>query len=273
MESWIAVEINRISDDAQERRCLTGLERVLDDVRAAVEDWPKMRNKALQIADSLDQVANPSQIAELRQAQDLLRWLDDGNFTFLGYREYDLVNVDGEDVLELREDSGLGLLRAAADSPHVQHLTDAGRKKAREKRALVITKANSRSTVHRPAYLDYIGVKSFDAAGNVNGERRFIGLFATSAYAGSVRDIPIVREKVDAVLSSAGFPAGLPLRQGPAGDPGDLSAGRTVPDRDPRTLRPRRLGIQRLQERRRTRLFLRPGHLRPVHVRRGLPSA
>ena len=54
----------------------------------------------------------------------------------------------------------------------------------------MITKANSRSTVHRPAYLDYIGVKSFDAAGNVNGERRFIGLFATTAYAGSVRESP-----------------------------------------------------------------------------------
>ena len=199
MESWIAVEIGRASDEVKPRLA-EGLERVLGDVRAAVEDWPKMRNKARQIAESLDKVANPSQIAELRQAQDLLRWLDEGNFTFLGYREYDLINEAGEDVLELREDSGLGLLRAHRDTPHVQHLTDAGRRKAREKKALVITKANSRSTVHRPAYLDYIGVKSFDAAGNVNGEQRFIGLFATSAYTGSVRNIPIVREKVEASL-------------------------------------------------------------------------
>jgi len=205
MESWIAVEIDLAGEEMRER-LLEGIERVLGDVRAAVEDWPKMRNKAIQIAQDLDNVANPSQIEELRQAQDLLRWLDDGNFTFLGYREYDLVNESGEDVLELREESGLGLLRSGADGHHVQHLTVAGRKKAREKRALVITKANSRSTVHRPAYLDYIGVKSFDAAGNVSGEQRFIGLFATSAYAGSVRNIPIVREKVEAVLRKAGFP-------------------------------------------------------------------
>ena len=65
---------------------------MLGDVRAAVEDWPKMRTKALEIAADLDKMANPAQIAELRQAQELLRWLDDGNFTFLGYREYDLVN-------------------------------------------------------------------------------------------------------------------------------------------------------------------------------------
>ncbi|HJV97823.1 MAG TPA: NAD-glutamate dehydrogenase [Arthrobacter sp.] len=256
MESWIAVEIDRTTEEAR-AALLAGLERVLGDVRAAVEDWPKMRNKALQIAESLDKVANPAQIAELRQAQDLLRWLDEGNFTFLGYREYDLINVDGEDVLELREDSGLGLLRAAADSHHVQHLTDAGRKKAREKRALVITKANSRSTVHRPAYLDYIGVKSFDAAGNVNGERRFIGLFATSAYAGSVRNIPIVREKVDAVLRNAGFPpdshSGKDLLGILETYPRDELFQIEIPD-----LAATAMGIQRLQERRRTRLFLRP---------------
>ncbi|MDR7157729.1 glutamate dehydrogenase [Arthrobacter sp. BE255] len=256
MESWIAVEIDRTTDEAR-TALLAGLERVLGDVRAAVEDWPKMRNKARQIAESLDKVAHPAQIAELRQAQDLLRWLDEGNFTFLGYREYDLINVDGEDVLELRDDSGLGLLRAAVDSHHVQHLTDAGRKKAREKRALVITKANSRSTVHRPAYLDYIGVKSFDAAGNVNGERRFIGLFATSAYAGSVRNIPIVREKVDAVLRNAGFPpdshSGKDLLGILETYPRDELFQIEIPD-----LAATAMGIQRLQERRRTRLFLRP---------------
>ncbi|HEY8700403.1 MAG TPA: NAD-glutamate dehydrogenase domain-containing protein, partial [Arthrobacter sp.] len=256
MESWIAVEIGRASDEAR-ASLLAGLERVLGDVRAAVDDWPKMRNKALQIAEDLDKVANPAQIAELRQAKDLLRWLDEGNYTFLGYREYDLVNVDGEDVLELREGSGLGLLRAADDSHHIQHLTEAGRKKAREKRALVITKANSRSTVHRPAYLDYIGVKSFDAAGNVNGEQRFIGLFATSAYAGSVRNIPIVREKVDAVLRSAGFPpdshSGKDLLGILETYPRDELFQIEIPD-----LAATATGIQKLQERRRTRLFLRP---------------
>ncbi|HEX9086874.1 MAG TPA: NAD-glutamate dehydrogenase [Arthrobacter sp.] len=257
MESWIAVEIDRV-DDAKRAALTEGIGRVLADVRAAVEDWPKMRNRALQIAQDLDTLANPAQIAELRQAQELLRWLDDGNFTFLGYREYDLKNESGEDVLEPREESGLGLLRGGADTPHqIQHLTETGRKKAREKRALVITKANSRSTVHRSAYLDYIGVKSFDAAGNVNGERRFIGLFATTAYAGSVRDIPVVREKVAAVLSEAGFPpdshSGKDLLGILETYPRDELFQIEIPD-----LAAIATGIQRLQERRRTRLFLRP---------------
>ncbi|HET8878076.1 MAG TPA: NAD-glutamate dehydrogenase [Arthrobacter sp.] len=257
MESWIAVEIDRV-DDEKRKTLIEGLNRVLGDVRAAVEDWPKMRNKAHEVSDSLEKVTNAAQVAGLRQAQELLRWLDDGNFTFLGYREYDLRDESGEDVLELREESGLGLLRDSTDTRHqIQHLTETGRKKAREKSALVITKANSRSTVHRPAYLDYIGVKSFDAAGNVDGERRFIGLFATTAYAGSVRDIPVVREKVDAVLSEAGFPpdshSGKDLLGILETYPRDELFQIEIPD-----LAAIATGIQRLQERRRTRLFLRP---------------
>ena len=41
---------------------------------------------------------------------------------------------------------------------------------------LVITKANTRSTVHRSGYLDYVGVKRFDADGRAIGETRILGL-------------------------------------------------------------------------------------------------
>jgi glutamate dehydrogenase len=256
MESWIAIEIDRASDEAQ-ARLVAGLTRVLDDVRAAVEDWQFMRAKAVLIADALGGVARAEEIPDLRQTQELLRWLDRDNFTFLGYREYDLGTVEGEDVLTIREGSGLGLLRSVDDGHQLQHLTEAGRKMARERRALVITKANSRSSVHRPAYFDYIGIKSFDEQGNVNGEQRFIGLFAATAYTSSVRAVPILREKVDAVMAQVGFPPGSHSGKDLLGImetyPRDELFQMGVSD-----LVTTALAIQRLQERRRTRLFLRP---------------
>ncbi|TFD04388.1 NAD-glutamate dehydrogenase [Cryobacterium sinapicolor] len=255
-ESWIAIEIDRVTDEAQ-ARIRDGLLTVLSDVRAAVEDWPAMTRKAQEIADALGEVAHAEGIEDIRQAQELLRWLDGDNFTFLGYREYNLETVDGEDVLAIRERSGLGLLRSEIDGHQIQHLTDAGRQKARERAALVITKANSRSSVHRPAYFDYIGIKSFDADGKVTGERRFIGLFAATAYTSSVRDVPILRDKVDAVMTQAGFPAGSHSGKDLMGImetyPRDELFQIDVP-----TLLTTALAIQRLQERRRTRLFLRP---------------
>ncbi|MGG5752483.1 NAD-glutamate dehydrogenase [Zafaria sp. Z1313] len=257
IESWIAIEIGGEPTSEQAAALVEGLESVLEDVRVSVEDWRAMRAKAHEIADSLGSVRGGEDIPDLRSAVELLRWLDDGNFTFLGYREYDLASEDGEDVLRVRQESGLGMLRKPPSSGLIQHLTESGRAKAREKRALVITKANSRSTVHRGVYLDYIGVKSFDPEGNVNGERRFIGLFASSAYTRSVRSIPVVREKVDAVLKASRFApdshSGKDLLTILESYPRDELFQIEIPD-----LLETVLGILRLQERRRTSLFLRP---------------
>ncbi|MER2137499.1 MAG: NAD-glutamate dehydrogenase, partial [Arthrobacter sp.] len=84
IESWIAVEVPRLTDEARREEMVSGLLRVLDDVRVAVRDWSGMRAKVHEIARELA-TAGPG-IPDLQQARELLTWLDDGNFTFLGYR-------------------------------------------------------------------------------------------------------------------------------------------------------------------------------------------
>ncbi len=214
-ESWMHIEIDRQPDDpARLRGIEANLRRVLSDVREAVEDWPKMRAAALSLAEELDagqgEAARRGGISydELTTGQELLRWLADGHFTFLGYREYNLVQVDGEDSLSPVTGTGLGVLRA--DRPHGSQgsfakLPPEVRAKAREPRLLVLTKANSRATVHRPGYLDYIGVKRFDDEGRVVGERRMLGLFSAAAYSESVQRVPVIRQKVRQVLDIHGF--------------------------------------------------------------------
>lgn len=214
VESWIHVEIDRETDRADLKQMTGDLRRVLSDVRESVEDWEKMRDAALRIADELpDEPTAPDlREYELEEARELLRWLAGDHFTFLGYREYNL--VDG-DALSAVPGTGLGILRSDPlhsgkedghpVSPSFNRLPADARAKAREHRLLVLTKANSRSTVHRPSYLDYVGVKKFDADGNVVGERRFLGLFSSAAYTESVRRVPVVRRKVAEVLEGAGF--------------------------------------------------------------------
>ncbi|MEV7728336.1 NAD-glutamate dehydrogenase [Streptomyces sp. NPDC087917] len=214
VESWIHVEIDRETDKADLKQITVDLLRVLSDVRESVEDWEKMRDAALRIADELpaEPTAPDLREYELEEARELLCWLADDHFTFLGFREYNL--VDG-DALSAVPGTGLGILRSDPlhsgkedghpVSPSFNRLPADARAKAREHRLLVLTKANSRSTVHRPSYLDYVGVKKFDADGNVVGERRFLGLFSSAAYTESVRRVPVVRRKVAEVLSGAGF--------------------------------------------------------------------
>ncbi|MFI6641675.1 NAD-glutamate dehydrogenase [Streptomyces sp. NPDC050504] len=213
VESWIHVEIDRETDRGDLKQITGDLLRILSDVREAVEDWEKMRDSALRIADDLpgEPTADDLREQEVEEARELLRWLAADHFTFLGYREYELT---GDDSLTAVPGTGLGILRSdpqhSADddhpvSPSFSRLPADARAKAREHKLLVLTKANSRATVHRPSYLDYVGVKKFDAEGNVVGERRFLGLFSSAAYTESVRRVPVIRRKVAEVLEGAGF--------------------------------------------------------------------
>nr|BFD84489.1 NAD-glutamate dehydrogenase [Streptomyces sp. Xyl84] len=213
VESWIHVEVDRETDRSDLKQITADLLRVLSDVREAVEDWEKMRDAATRIAEGLPDEPVPADLPgpQVEEARELLRWLSSDHFTFLGYREYQLRE---DDTLAAVPGTGLGILRsdpqhAGEDahpvSPSFERLPADARAKAREHKLLVLTKANSRATVHRPSYLDYIGVKKFNDQGEVIGERRFLGLFSSAAYTESVRRVPVVRRKVDEVLALAGF--------------------------------------------------------------------
>ncbi|MGA4684592.1 NAD-glutamate dehydrogenase [Micromonospora sp. AB353] len=214
VESWMRIEIDPVRDPAERETLRRELQRVLTDVREAVEDWPKMRQRALALADELAAARTsdnrpPVPEKDITDSVELLRWLAHDHFTFLGYREYRLVHTDGVrggQALEAVLGTGLGILRS--DSPEARSLnsmTPEAHEKVLEKRLLIITKANSRATVHRSAYLDYIGFKIFNEAGEVVGERRFLGLFSTAAYRTSVQELPVVRRKVAEVLDRSGL--------------------------------------------------------------------
>ena len=76
------------------------MRRVLDDVRPAVADWEEMRARSIATVDDLATAHLPVPDAEVAETQALLRWMADDHFTYLGYREYELTEEGGEDVLQ-----------------------------------------------------------------------------------------------------------------------------------------------------------------------------
>jgi glutamate dehydrogenase len=207
-ESFIHVEIDRHSGADERERLRERLLDVLSQVSAAVEDWPAMRSRAADLIAELREPSPPLDSVECEEAAALLAWMDDGHFTFLGFREYELVTQNGDSRLRKIAGSGLGILRESPGAKRSKGstLTSRARALAHARDPLVLTKANSRSTVHRPAYLDYVGVKRFGPDGEVVGERRFLGLYTTAAYRAVASEIPVVRRKLDAVVARAGFP-------------------------------------------------------------------
>ncbi|MGZ5230821.1 MAG: NAD-glutamate dehydrogenase, partial [Burkholderiales bacterium] len=205
-ESFMHVEVDRISDAAQMERLTAEIESALHDVRAAVADWKAMVGKVREILEEMNRRPPPITDDDLAETRAFLEWLAANHFTFLGYRSHDLVTVSGQDGLKVVPGSGLGILRDSNDekmSASFAALPPALRERARQRELLIVTKANARSTVHRPGYLDYVGIKRFDAQGEVCGEHRFLGLYTSAAYMAMPRDIPVIRRKLAAVAQRA----------------------------------------------------------------------
>nr|WP_255572600.1 NAD-glutamate dehydrogenase [Leucobacter tenebrionis] len=256
LESWIHLEVDRVPTEEGRAELEERVRGVLHDVHAAVNDWQAMRRACLDVVTDLRTAAPPTvDRAEIASAVEFLNWLAEDNFTFLGYREQALeVGEDGEDVLRALPHTGLGILRKTKTP--IAKLRPEAQRTAREPRLLTITKANSRATVHRDTYLDSIGVRTFDRDGNVTGERRFLGMFTSVAYASSVLTLPIVAKKVRAVLDASGFApnshSGKDLLQVLEQYPRD-----ELFQDSPEHLLAVAGEVSRLRERRRARIFLR----------------
>ena len=205
-ESFIHLEIDR-QPQAAMASIKASIERVLDDVRAIVTDWNPMQAKMLAVADDLGERRMPVSEAGRREAQEFLRWAADNHFTFLGYREYKVAKQGKDEVLVADEDSSLGLLRGkdAGKPRSLKSLAAHYMPQSGSVDALILTKTNARATVHRPGYMDYIGVLGFDKQGRPVTEQRFLGLYTSSAYRRRPWDIPLVRERHEYVLRRSGL--------------------------------------------------------------------
>ncbi|MEM7049446.1 MAG: NAD-glutamate dehydrogenase [Acidobacteriota bacterium] len=209
-ESYIHVEFDQLTNAATLDQIARELERVLADVRSAVDDFDAMAGK---VDEALIELAQSSQIfspSEAEEATSFLTWLKQ-HFLFLGYREYDLVEEDGETYQRLDLESGLGILKTVSEASLERSrrpLSPDAAAHAREPVPLFLTKTYNRSKVHRQVHMDYIGVRRFDEAGRVYRERRFIGLFTSEVYDEGVRRIPLVSHRVARVAERAGFSPG-----------------------------------------------------------------
>lgn len=210
-EAVLRFEVDRQADDAQLQALEKSINRALDDVRYAVEDWPAMRERLREIVSKIK--TQPPALNSKDVAEDLafLDWLDRDHFIYLGFADYELVKENGDESLRMVNNAGLGIFRTGrkAHDGHGGHLPPQLREEIRKPGILVLTKTNTRSSVHRPAYMDYVGIKRTNQQGEIVGEWRFLGLYTSAAYISRPRDIPLLRRKVQHIIEKSGFrPAG-----------------------------------------------------------------
>ena len=271
IESWNAIRLTRYLGEDDLRLLEHEVRRVLDDVRACYTDLDGMVTTVFDIAQAMYELrgatlghgeesyaANPRGVepaSRVEVAQDFLHWLTRGNFVFMGVKERVLDGTSGAIALVDRPGSALGLLRSTEGKSRIP-LSGDTLDRALFPRPVYITKANSRSTVARNDYLDYIGVRRFDMSGRVIGEYVILGLFTRQAYSLPAIETPLVRERIAMVRRRLGY------HPGSYSDKALLGALEDYPRLELLQASVNELaetfsGIMGLEERRKTRLFLR----------------
>ncbi len=260
-EAVIHVEIDHQTETTHLNEIRQELEAVLNDLQLVVTDWQTMQDRLQEVLQELRVTPPPLDENEISEVFAFLNWLSENHFTFLGYREYRLEQDENKELcLSIVPNSGLGLL---SKDPHTRtsrsfaELPPHLRELAYQPELILLTKANTRSTIHRPSYMDYIGVRIINDEGQVVGEKRFLGLYTSAAYHLSTRQIPLLRRKVLNVFANAGY------RHNSHRGKSLMNILETYP-RDElfqiseEILLKTAIGILQLQERQRIRLFVRP---------------
>lgn len=201
-EAWILIRTNRLDDEdtaALTAELTTGLGLSV----AVVADFQPM-------VRTMDALAKTLKGATQREEKAFLEWILDRHMVLLGYRHYDYTVGTTGPVVQATAGSGLGVLRVehsavAHATPVAELTTSLGLYVAGDER-LVLSKTPNISKVHRATSMDYIAVLERDAKGNVTGEHRFLGLYTSSAYTTAVRDVPLVRAKLEAVAAETNWP-------------------------------------------------------------------
>lgn len=209
---------------------VSAMRRVLSDVRAAVEDFPEMRERCARAYRQLDErrtvlppssalfgetrrtVEPPSEPPasqkrieeDRREVVAFLKWLSEDDFAFFGYRYSSAASPASAAPLSIvpSQTMGLGILRdpvrsvfEGIDTPATPQL-------------LQVFKASERSTIHRPVHMDVVLLADISPESEFRGFHIFVGLFTLSAYSRSPVNVPLLRHKVRRVLQRSQFAEG-----------------------------------------------------------------
>jgi glutamate dehydrogenase len=212
-ESFVHIAVDRVADPAALEEAIRAR---IDDLVLVTEDFGLELSRAQAMATEYEQLgrsSDPRLAGDATAVGDFLRWLVDGGFVFLGYREYTFDGGVDARTIAVRAGSGLGLLRHEERSrfrtpqpvgslpPTVRHRILGGR-------LLTVTKTRATSPVHRRVPMDDLGFAIFDAGGAIVGERRLIGLFTSKAHAEEAAEIPLLRRMLRQIVAAEGVMSG-----------------------------------------------------------------
>ena len=206
-ESVMHFEIDRRLESAEATELEEAIRRVLGDVRLVVRDFGAMKDAARRMIETARAGSPLYGEDEISETVAFLEWLLDLNFVFLGYREYELVDLPEGRAMTTVDGSGLGILSKPGWSAYkepvlLSSIEENLRARIEGGDLLIYSKTNRPSTVHRRARMDYIGVRRVAPDGRIVGESRMVGLFTSKAYMDPASHTPLLHRKLKQLLEA-----------------------------------------------------------------------
>ena len=212
LESYIQLIID-FTPQSEHPTLARELRRVMSDIEIVVKDWMGMRRCALALADTLE-AHQPGALGD--EHGELLRWMENHNFAFLGYAEVEVTETARGVKTAIHDPSVLGVLRAAhrREPATVLAMLPPMPTARNDAPPVVFTKSRQRSTIHRANYLDCIlidhptGADRPGKAGKVGKTARrrvscILGFLAGSAARLPTSAIPHLRKQTAYILKES----------------------------------------------------------------------
>ncbi|RYY03027.1 MAG: NAD-glutamate dehydrogenase [Gammaproteobacteria bacterium] len=207
-EAFVYLEINLLTRKEELDDITESIQSVLAELTIVVRDFKPMLEAVAAAEENLSHAEKSVTVANVGESREFLAWLQNNNFTFLGYSEYEFGENNGKKFLQEKVDKRLGLFAHKGGEANYSDAEDLNSGMARfhlAPQVLTFSKSSVRSRIHRQAYSDYVVVKQFNDKGDVIGEARFLGLYTSSVYIVSPSTIPLIRHKVSKVFERTGL--------------------------------------------------------------------
>ncbi|MGH7787497.1 MAG: NAD-glutamate dehydrogenase domain-containing protein, partial [Candidatus Binatia bacterium] len=189
-ESFCHVQVAQVgSSDTLQRQVADRLRTLI----TITDDYAAMRERVAALAHTLrERTLPPPWDTDAIEVAAFLAWLGEQHFVYLGY---DRCVASGPGP-----GAALGLLRGGETAALPPRAVDRSTPTAS---LLSVAETPTLSPVHRAVPMDDLEITEVDADGRIAAIHRLVGIFTARAYSDPPSAIPIVRQRLDAILTRA----------------------------------------------------------------------
>ena len=212
-ESLIHCEVSIKTDESLINTIKKDLAEIFEEVILVTCQWKEMSKAMLILSKELEikSVAQEIDSIAFDESKSMLEWLYNNHYTFLGYGEYNVVSDKKSQKVSLCPKSALGLLKKDGFNNLEELFKGTTSMEMLDSHnfcseyPVIISKTTKKSRVRRNITMDAVIIKKVDENNKITGFHLFTGLFTSEVYDSSVKDIPILRQKIKNVGKMA-FP-------------------------------------------------------------------